>query len=185
MGINREQWLSKAVKELTKLFKDEGYTVPELIRASCGFAHRSSKAIGQCWAPSVSSGGYHEIFISPVLSDVARVLDVLAHEMVHAVVGVSHGHKAPFTKCAKAIGLTGKMTATVAGDKFTNNIQPIIGRLPEYPHSKMSPGSGKKKQGTRLIKGLCPSCGYTIRVTQKWIEVGFPTCPCGTKLEEG
>lgn len=37
--------------------------------------------------------------------------------------------------------------------------------------------SAKKKQTTRLKKAECGLCGYTVRVTQKWLEVGPPHCP--------
>lgn len=37
--------------------------------------------------------------------------------------------------------------------------------------------SAKPKQGTRLIKASCSECGYTVRVTQKWLDVGPPHCP--------
>lgn len=39
--------------------------------------------------------------------------------------------------------------------------------------------AGSPKQSTRLIKAACGDCGYTIRVTQKWLEQGNPGCPCG------
>ncbi len=34
-----------------------------------------------------------------------------------------------------------------------------------------------KKQATRLLKAVCPDCGYTIRVTSKWAALGLPVCP--------
>lgn len=37
--------------------------------------------------------------------------------------------------------------------------------------------SAKKKQTTRLKKAECGLCGYTVRLTQKWIDVGLPLCP--------
>lgn len=37
--------------------------------------------------------------------------------------------------------------------------------------------TAKPKQGTRLKKASCPECGYTVRVTQKWLDVGPPHCP--------
>ena len=40
-----------------------------------------------------------------------------------------------------------------------------------------------KVQSTRLLKALCPDCGYVIRVTAKWVEVGLPVCPCGATFE--
>lgn len=45
-----------------------------------------------------------------------------------------------------------------------------------------SAGSGRTstrppKQSTRLKKCECSQCGYTVRVTQKWLEIGPPHCP--------
>lgn len=37
--------------------------------------------------------------------------------------------------------------------------------------------TAKPKQSTRLKKCECEECGYTVRVTQKWLDVGAPHCP--------
>lgn len=34
----------------------------------------------------------------------------------------------------------------------------------------------KRKQGTRLLKAYCEKCGYAVRVTKTWLEVGMPSC---------
>lgn len=48
----------------------------------------------------------------------------------------------------------------------------------DLPDSDGEPTStAKPKQGTRLKKASCSVCGYTVRVTQKWLEVGPPHCP--------
>ena len=33
------------------------------------------------------------------------------------------------------------------------------------------------KQTTRLLKCQCDICGYTVRVTRKWLDIGAPHCP--------
>jgi hypothetical protein len=36
----------------------------------------------------------------------------------------------------------------------------------------------RKKRTTRLLKCECEACGYTARVTRKWVdEAGAPICP--------
>lgn len=57
---------------------------------------------------------------------------------------------------------------------------------------ELSPVGGastaKPKQTTRLKKCECKAedCGYTVRVTQKWLEVGPPHCPLhGAMIVEG
>lgn len=37
--------------------------------------------------------------------------------------------------------------------------------------------SRPKKQTTRLLKVECGQCGYTVRLTRKWLDVGPPGCP--------
>ena len=102
-----------------------------------------------------------------------QILIWLAHEMVHAAVGVQHGHKWPFRTLALAIGLTSKMTATEESEAFKQRLAPILAELGDYPHAKLD-ASNRKKQTTRLIKTECPRCGYTAR---KWLDVGAPICP--------
>jgi hypothetical protein len=30
---------------------------------------------------------------------------------------------------------------------------------------------------TRLLRVACLQCGYTVRVTRKWLAIGSPLCP--------
>lgn len=186
MSINREAWLEKAIDlQRRTLFKPADIVVPDNVVASCGFpkagGRGGSSVIGQCWNVSVSAAGVAEIFISPELDKPSRVLDILAHELCHATVGTEAGHKSPFAKAAKAIGLAGKMTHTIAGAGFKAWYEEHGVKLPEYPHKALKPGRNTGKQGTRLIKISCPECGYVARTTAKWLnDVGLPVCACGT-----
>ena len=106
-----------------------------------------------------------------------RVLDVLAHEKIHDAVGHEFGHKGPFRKVAKEIGLEGKMTATVAGQKFIDMASPIITMLGEYPHDELV-APDRKKQTTRMLKFECDTCGLVYRTSNKWRDkVLFSPCP--------
>ena len=60
-----------------------------------------------------------------------------------------------------------------------------LNRLGEYPHASLDL-SKEKKQITRLLKANGEGCGYVIRLTQTWADVGLPTCCCGEdfRLEE-
>lgn len=182
----REQWLVAAVDRMRPMFTVHEAELPA-VRVSVGFPKsrrgKGSTAIGQCWTGKCSADETHEIFISPELVDPARVLDVLAHELAHAAVGVDKGHKAPFVKLARAIGLDGKPTATIAGEGFTTWLaaDDTLKRLGEYPHAALNPGNGAgpPKQTTRMIKLECDACGMIVRTTQKWIEgIGTPSCAC-------
>lgn len=180
--MNREQWLELATTELCALFKQHGYTLPERVRSSCGFPSKSAlsaknRRIGECWSAKASADSYAEIFISPTLSDSSRVLDILAHELIHAL-HPGAGHGKAFKRTATAIGLEGKMTATVAGEAFKQWAKPVIERLGAYPHAELIPANARKKQSTRMLKCYCSECGYTVRVAGKWLEdMGAPHCP--------
>jgi hypothetical protein len=62
----------------------------------------------------------------------------------------------------------------------------IVSRIGEYPHASLSPADRPfKRDSTRLIKVVCPQCGYTCRTTRKWLAVGFPRCPHGDQMRGG
>jgi hypothetical protein len=181
--VTRESWLNAGVAELKSLFAPHAEVPP--CKVSVGFPGGGSarKRIGEAWHPKAAADGVSQVFISPTLIDPVRCLDVLAHELIH-VVHPDAGHKAPFKRLALAIGLTGKMTATVAGPELEPKLQAIAATLGEYPHAQLNLSS-KKKQGTRLIKASCPGCTYVVRITQKWLtEAGAPYCPMPLCREE-
>jgi hypothetical protein len=180
--VTREAWLNQALEKLRPWFEDRaGVAIPQDARVSVGFPGGGSarKRIGECWARSQSKDKVNEIFISPVLSDPIRMLDVLVHEAVHAVDDCQSGHKEAFKRTALAVGLEGKMTATHAGDKLKAELERIIKILPPLTHGALDL-STRKKQPTRLVKLECDGCGMIIRTTAKWIEqTGNPDCACG------
>lgn len=189
-AMNREEWLSRATKEFRPWFRAQSLSLPEKIRASVGFPSskglsNSKRRVGECWRDIASKDGTIEIFISPTIGDPLRACDVLIHELCHAAVFPAHGHKSEFTKAAKAMGLTGKMSATIASPALVERLNALLPDLGPFPHAELAPLSGvTKKQSTRLLKAECSGCGYTIRVTQKWIDFGLPTCtPCGCLFE--
>src|SRR5574337_1925425 len=126
-GGNREAWLQQAVERfVAPLFFDKASAEVPDIRVACGFPSRSAmsakrRRIGECWAPDSATDKRAQIFISPVLEDAAVVLATLVHECVHAVDRNEHGHKGPFKRLATAVGLTGKMTSTVAGEQLAKD----------------------------------------------------------------
>ena len=72
-------------------------------------------------------------------------LDVLAHELVHAAVGVQHGHKAPFKRVAVAIGLTGKMTIHNRRSGAQAKLEKIYAMLGDFPYGAFD-GSGQRQE---------------------------------------
>jgi ribosomal protein L37E len=187
--MTREEWLKAAEASMQHWITELGYSYPSNTRVSCGFPKASrgrNHSIGQCWTNTVSADGTHEMFISPTQANAARVCDILLHEMTHATIGVAHGHKKPFIKLARALGLEGKITATKAGEALTMRICDLLLTLPPYPHAELSPGANTTpKQKTALLKVECAACGYVARVTAKWLDaVGAPICPCNEQPME-
>lgn len=182
----REEWLVAGVEALRPVFAQIGEEIPA-VKVSIGWPGgrgRKNSAIGQCWHPDAAKDGVAHVFVSPVLDDPARVLDVLAHELTHAIDRNDSGHRGNFARIAKAIGLEGKMTATVAGADLKAKLDEIASDLGAFPHGALTnPGDGAdgpKKQGTRMIKVECAEgSGYKVRMTRQWLdEVGAPICPC-------
>jgi hypothetical protein len=176
----REEWLNAAVAFFGPLFEEAGAPIPGKVRVSVGFCStgRKSRRIGECWSDTASADGHHEIFLKPELPDAMMALDVLAHELVHAAVGVQHGHKEPFKRVALAIGLTGKMRSTVAGPALMAKLEAMHSKLGAFPYAPLVGDNGRKKQSTRMIACKCSACGYKASTTRKWIdEAGTPICP--------
>lgn len=190
-GSNREAWLARLVDVLRPEFVRHGHPLPDRIRVACGWPSKSAtssrnRRIGEAWSQRASADGAHETFLSPCLADPVEVGAVLVHELVHHAVGVEHGHKGPFAKLAKAVGLAGKMTATVAGPELAARLHGLAEWLGPYPHGMLSAGEGRKKQSTRMLKVTCAECGCIARMTRQWLDdVGAPTCGCGGEMQEG
>lgn len=177
----REEWLTLAANEILKhLFdKEDSESVIANWRFSSGFpvgSRGSSVILGQCLSPTQSSSGCTEIYISPTISDSAKVLEVLHHEIVHAHVGVEHKHDKYFKRWMKWSQLTGSPKATRPTFVATERYKKIIAEYGEYPHSSVKlPERGSV--GSPMKKACCPKCGYTVRVTEKWLAIGLPYCP--------
>lgn len=186
MSDTREAWLLRGVTLLRPYMEEHGATVPDVVRVSCGFPSRAvRKTLGECWC-SGDAAGNQQIFITPTLSDPVRVLDVLVHELLHAALPPKVKHGPKFAKMAHALGLEGKPTATTAGAALTELLRGHVETLGAYPHASLVLGA-RSVQGTRLLKATCGECGYTVRVTRKWLEAaGTPLCPCNQEpMEEG
>ena len=184
--MNREDWLARLASKMGKRFEAEGYPLPA-IRMACGFPStgKRSKRIGECWTDSASEDGTHEIFIHPNMAEPHRVADILCHELIHTAVGIDAKHGPAFKKLANAMGLIGPMKATTAGPEFEAWTAPLIAKLGPYPHASLGGATTTTKtQTTRMIKLVCSECGYQLRTTRKWIEIGVPTCFCGTEFTE-
>lgn len=176
----REEWLGFVTQELRPAFKKAGFPIIAKVRFAIGFmgTGAKSKHIGECWDTGASADKTAEIFIRPDQDQPKKVANILAHELIHVAVGNKEGHKGKFKICALALGFEGKMTCTLPGAKMQIEVMdPILKLAGPLPHKKLNVlRSGKKKQGTRLLKAECGTCGYVVRVTAKWLELGAPYC---------
>lgn len=201
-SINRETWLEEMTNRFViPHFTECGYPYLELseitIKFSVSFiegtrSSKKNKTIGAHYSHHFSEGGEQHILIHPSLDDSSRVVDVLIHELIHAQLPIDAGHGKEFREIALKVGLTGKMTATVATDELKKKIASWVRKVGEYPHSKFDVSKGKKKQTTRMLKVSCYSdnefCGngiYKARMSRSLIEnFGCPVCPnCGYQMD--
>ena len=189
----REGWLLRACDTMNPWLKQAGAGATPKYRVSVGWPlggrakqkeGKGSHRIGECFCSSASKDGTHEMFISPLLDDPILVLATLYHELIHAYVGIKAKHGPDFKVVAVKAGLEGKMTATLPGKELTDKLKVLAKELGPYPHASLGTGGDrlKPKQGTRMLKVECPGCGYSVRTTQKWLDVGTPTCPCGKQM---
>ena len=178
---NREAWLTEVIRAVRPAFRTNGYELPP-VRVSVGWpGGKRSKGttLGQCWSAKASTDGKAQIFVSPIVSDGRRAIDILIHELAHAVDHNEHGHSAPFAKIATALGLEGKPSETHAGPDLAEKASALVKRLGKYPHAALDEGmtTGTKKQSTRMLKVTC-NCPEprVIRLSQKAIDAGPIVC---------
>lgn len=200
----REAWLERAIDALRPRFIEIGLPLPERIHVSVGFGYgaKSESAImlGQCWARAASEDEVNHVFVSPEVHDTAMVLMILLHELIHAADNCESGHKGRFAEAAVRLGFEGKMLDPEPSIELAVELMCLAETLGEYPHGALHPArvqvavapngsptpgrlhSGPRKQSTRMLKVMCPICGYTARTTAKWLEVGNPRCPAGDEM---
>ena len=182
----REEYLNAFLEGARPHFERVNAPLPTNIRVSVGFTSRGSGRgksvrIAEIWSDEASADGHFEVFVTPTLPDTRRVCDAITHELVHAAVGLKANHGASFKRVATALGLTGKMTHTVAGPDWFRWAGPLIESLGDMPYGTLDDAgasSRRKKQATSLLKMECPACSFLARVTKKHIAPHpFLNCP--------
>lgn len=175
----REEWLVAAVEAMRPLFHAGSAQIPA-VKVSVGFPSRGAvstrrKTLGQCWDASTAADGIAQIFVTPLEGDAVKALAILAHELVHAVCGSKAGHRGPFAKLARKIGLEGKLTETTAGAFLLARLNSVNEKLGPYPHAALTVASGRKKQTTRLRLYSC-DCGIKVRVAKDDFDATCGLC---------
>lgn len=177
--MTREEWLNQVIAAAWPMFEAEGAPLP-VTRAALMPPHRKMKAIGLCWHSSAVDDNAREIWVSSQLNDTMQVVATLVHELCHAALPDSVGHKAPFVKLARAMALEGKPTATFGGPTFIAIWAPILEAMEPMPGAKFHGYlvGGRRKQPSRAKKNLmCPDCGFFAKVFVDQMDWGRLRCP--------
>lgn len=180
----REAWLNKAVELMRPIFAEHEETLPEVIKISVGWSKGSKgSTVGVCWPSGTAADGSVNIFIMPERDDTERnlILGTILHEMNHASDNCVSAHKGHFAKLNRKLGFLGKPTSSAEkSPELIARLDAIGEILGVYPHAALTPAAKTKVQATYMVKCECMSCGYVLRTTKKWLEMGLPTCPaCG------
>lgn len=186
----REEWLM-AAKDFLQARIFRAWEFPDNIKVSCGPCGK--KAIGLCYSKKCSELGYIEIFISPNENEELRILDILAHELIHAILGVDKKHGPKFGKIAEEIGLLEPWKATTASTELKEELKLFVSDLGKYPHAKMitikkeEKDSKEKEQKAKMYicKGTKENSHeeWKCLVKKKFIDIAEPICPiCGCSM---
>ena len=143
-------------------------------------------------------GGIHEINLCAEALKTHHMGETLLHELAHAenkARGIQdcdktgRVHNKHFKTMAESLGLVVMPRDKKYGFGYTDLAQAGIAFLEKiafkrelFDLARLEFGASAPT-GSRLIKCECPDCGYTARITRKWLDVGMPTFPCGHELE--
>ena len=156
---NRESWLNRVAIGMGPLFKALDAPLPSRVRVAIGFTSRGAKgkAIGECWDNRRSGDGHFEIFIRPDLAHApdampAQIAAILAHELVHAAVGIAAGHGRAFKRVSVGLGLVGPMRATTPGTPsfpplHRSSLRSVPFPMPDSIQAARLLGPGSRRRG--------------------------------------
>lgn len=105
-----EEWLDHAVSALRSYFAQFGHLVP-VVEVSCGHGidgyspKRKVNTDGICLAKRYSKAHINQIYISPQFTEPLDVLNILAHELIHAVDDCFTNHGSTFRDIAVDLGM--------------------------------------------------------------------------------
>jgi hypothetical protein len=175
----REDWLNRATALFTKHWATMAVVVPADVQLSCGFPGGGSvyRRIGECWPRARSEKKVNQIFISPVIAQPTRALDILGHELLHAVDDCASGHGQVFTKNSGRVGYSGGKHSTAETPQAKAHLVLMAKLLGKYPHGAVVLKQKKAKESSGLHKFECEEHGDVIYSTAKKVdEFGAPRC---------
>lgn len=184
---NREAWLTSAVELLSaEVFKPVKLNMPEKWAVSCGWVKgMGKKTVAACIDPICSGDGTTHLFVMPTEFEGVEVVGHLAHEMIHAIVGLDQKHEGNFIKVAKALEFERpwKSCGPGPGTKVHDICKSIVERLGPYPHAPVVPRT-KPAPGTtehRWVSRSNPKYGVLIS-TGTVLKYGRPKDPDGVDM---
>jgi len=183
----RESWLRAATDEIRPYFEKLGYRLPDKIRFAIAFTStgKRGRIPIECWYPESSADQHFEIIIRADISEPLDALNRLVPVLVHTLLPSSVRYGKEYKAIAVRIGLEGPMRHATATPILKERLQAIANNLGPFPHAMLNFGSvsnAEKKQPARMLKAECSkTCGYTIRLSEKWARAGLPVCPVNAK----
>jgi hypothetical protein len=153
----REAWLTKATRKITKKWAKLGVAVPADVQLSCGFPGGGSprRRIGECWPRSRSTKGINQVFINPILEKPELALDVLGHELLHAADDCQSKHGHAFTRLSVCVGYSGGKNSQATSESAKAFIARLTKVLGPYPHGAAILTPKKQKSNAGLHKFEC------------------------------
>lgn len=79
----------------------------------------------------------------------AQIAAVLAHELVHAAVGIPAGREKAFKRIAAGLGLMRPMRSTTPGNAFLATVAPILAAAGPLPTPGSTPAARPPRQRSR------------------------------------
>lgn len=129
----RDEWFQGVVSELRSEYRGRHLDIPPV---HVSFAPLKS-IVGETYARFTSPDNINRIYISSDLaSDTVKVITVLAHESIHAMLDCRGGHGREFVMLAKMAGLSRPFTQAVLGSDLRDRITGIRERLGDCPLDK-------------------------------------------------
>ena len=137
----------------------------------------------------------------------SQIAVTTVHEIAHAVLDPGAGHGSLWKATARELGMatpSATSSGCEGWDAFDPDIRAVLEDIPTPNDGKPFPPSPRTLQGrpigprpcsagngarggtsrgrgagSRMFKCTChhEDCGYTVRTTRKWLDVGAPICP--------
>ncbi len=181
----REEWLREALNHLAIIVHESTeYTVDvSNLQVSVGFpkVRGRIKAIGQCFDSKAAGDKKSHIFVCPTQVDPVRILDVVLHEIGHALLGSNEGHGKQFGVYCKSVGLVRPWTQTTASEELKSKLEKIATELGDYPHGALVPIAKDTKKGSTLKLWMC-ECETKLRVGRQKKPLNATCNDCNTKF---